>query len=164
MYINKYFRPWVEKGAINCHHMLLLLEAEALSFECKSADQTRRAYDKAISAAAKIGSLSMRALGNERVGVFFRENGDLLRSKAYLTKARDLYCEWGAMEKVDDMNRRFKECSEEGAEIATIHLRGTTTSSGGGVLRARSRLDDLCPLSTSQHKVHVLDALVGQTT
>ena len=162
IYINKYFRSWVEKGAINCHHMLLLLEAEALSCARVSANETRRAYDEAISAAAKIGSLSMRALGNERIGVFFRERGDLLRAKAYLTKARDLYCEWGAMAKVNDMNGRFKECFEEGSEIATIHL-GTATS-GGGALRARSRLDDLSPLSTSQHKAHVLNALVGQTT
>lgn len=76
------------------------------------------------------------------LGSFSGERGDLLRAKAYLTKARDLYCEWGAIAKVDDMSSRFKECFEEGSEIATIHL-GTATS--GGVLRARSRLDDLSP-------------------
>ena len=67
------------------------LEAEYMVLQNGNDDQVvQKAFDKAISAPARAGFLQDAAPANERAGSFF------CFASAYLTRAHELYLEWGA--------------------------------------------------------------------
>jgi hypothetical protein len=63
----------------------------------------QKAFDEAIAAAARAGFIQDAALANELAGDYFVSICDKYRPTYYLTRARDLYQEWGAHAKVDHL-------------------------------------------------------------
>lgn len=100
-------RNWVKKGNPNCHHMLLLLQAERLSLSRRNRKhqraRTQKEYDDAIASAARAGFLHHQALGNERAALFFLECKDFNWASWYFSNARKLYQDYGALAKVKDV-------------------------------------------------------------
>lgn len=92
-------KKWVSAGAVNSVHKLQLLKAEYKALNGKDHDSVRHSYDAAISMASKAGFLQDSALANERAGLFFLQHGDEFWASVYLTRAHELYCEWGAQAK-----------------------------------------------------------------
>jgi hypothetical protein len=79
--------------------------------------------------AGKLGFLHNQALGNERAGVYFLEQGDNAWASTYLSRARQLFREWGAMAKVKQMDLKYKDLFEKESELRP-----------GRFLKAQSRL------------------------
>jgi hypothetical protein len=105
--IIKLFEKMVSVGAVNCHHMLLFLRAEAASMKEKDPEVVRRAFDKAIASASRSGFVHHAALANERVGMFFLGRNDNEWGEFYLRRAYQLYMEWGAIAKVDQLRELY---------------------------------------------------------
>lgn len=97
--LESYFR----QGNLNCHHMMLLLRAEHLAL---GNDNPKSAYDEAITAAARLGYIHNQALSNERAGIYFLEYNESDLATTYLSRACDLYAQWGATAKVTQMERK----------------------------------------------------------
>jgi len=71
-YYTSQIQSWVKKGNPNCHHMVLLLQAETMGIKDRrnAAARIRRAYDDAIASAARAGFLHHQALANECVQAY----------------------------------------------------------------------------------------------
>lgn len=121
-------RNWKEKGVVNTQHLLLALEAEDLalssctprassssssSLVCPTATKVEdvlKVFDAAIAAASalsKIYYLHDRALANERAAVFCIEQNLMSTASVYMTRAHDLYREWGASAKVIQLQQKY---------------------------------------------------------
>lgn len=135
---------WVRSGAVNCHHMFLIMRAEQAACcregcrKLQSKEDRKKIqnkYDEAIAAAGRLGFLHHQALINERAGAFFQRQGDDAWAKIYLVRARELYFRWEAFALVKHIENKydvyFKECSTLESHPA-----------GDGFLRATSRLFD----------------------
>jgi predicted ATPase len=148
---------YVNGGMVNCHYMLLLLEAEnaatvflqkhsaVLTESVGSAKEQknrkgrenllksiRELYDKAIQSASRSGFIQAGALARERAGLF------VLRSKSrsahwwvgfYLNGACELYSEWGAVANVQRLQHEFSSL------MANERVRGPGTSHVKGMRR-----------------------------
>lgn len=109
--VMKTMKKWVQDRGVNCVHKLWLLEAEYATLNRRGSrpqkDKIMNAFDSAISAAARSGLVHDAALANERAGLWFQSLGDEFWASSYLSRAHDLYLEWGADAKADDLRRCF---------------------------------------------------------
>ena len=86
---------------LNNLHRYLLMQADLLALTSRKRDQdVKAAYDKGIATAGKAGFVQDAALGNELAFEYFRSIGDDYWAEQYLTRACELYYEWGAVAKV----------------------------------------------------------------
>ena len=93
------------RGLNNLHRYLLMqadLLAASSTNECQT---TKHSYDKAIATAAKSGFIHDAALGNELAGEYFRHVGDDYWAEQYFIRACELYHEWGAQTKVEQLKK-----------------------------------------------------------
>jgi hypothetical protein len=102
--------------------MVLLLQAETLSASSADCEVVRKSFDNAITMAGKLGFLHNQALGNERAGVYFLEQGDNAWASTYLSRARQLYREWGAMAKFEQMDLKYRCLFESESEPRPSHF------------------------------------------
>ena len=105
---------WVKQGEPNVQHMLLILKAEQSHVGRNGANKddhvrnVQKAYDTAISVSARSGFLQNAALANERAGLYFLEKqNDDDWAQLYIGRAYQLYSEWGAEAKLDQMRRIY---------------------------------------------------------
>jgi hypothetical protein len=103
----------VKLGDLNCHTMLLILNAEK-KITTGNSEEVKRAFDVAIATANRTGFIDRAALANERAGIFFSGLGDMDYARSYLTNAAALYGEWGAQAKVDHLHATFPILSAAG--------------------------------------------------
>ena len=137
------------QGNVNCHHIVLILQAEFLSLSQKKDDDTsavQAAYDKAITVAGKRGFLHDQALGNELAGQYFLKRKDVSWAETYLTRSYELFSQWGAVAKVRQMEQKYGDIL--GSTIAKMPM-ATASKFGGSGYKARSRLDEMTPLTSS---------------
>jgi predicted ATPase len=96
------------RGGLNTLHKYLLMQAD-YSACCKpNEDAQQKAFDEAIATAARAGFIQDAALANELAGDYFISTCDKYRPTYYLTRARDLYQEWGAHAKVNHLREKHK--------------------------------------------------------
>ena len=94
---------------LNNLHRYLLMQADLLAVTSKKQHrEVKLAYDKAIATAGKAGFVQDAALGNELASQYFRSIGDEFWEEQYLTRACELYYEWGALAKVADLTSRHR--------------------------------------------------------
>jgi predicted ATPase len=134
--IIQHFQKWINRGVMVCTlHLLLILQAEKDATCSKtSTEVVQKRFDDAIASMSKLGILHYQALANERAGVYFLRV-DREWARVYLTRARELYLEWGAVAKVEEMDVTY-------AGALSGSSSGMTNSSGwkGGNLKGRERL------------------------
>ena len=90
---------------LNNLHRCLLMQAELLVCIKGKPEDVKKAYDKAIATSGKAGFTHDTALGNELAGEYFLKVGDEFWAKEYLTRACELYHEWGALAKMEHLKR-----------------------------------------------------------
>ena len=91
---------------LNNLHRYLLMQADLLAATSKRESQAVKvSYDKAIVTAAKSGFIQDAALGNELAGEYFRHVGDDYWAEQYFIRACELYHEWGAHAKVEQLKK-----------------------------------------------------------
>ncbi len=75
----------VKNGAINCVHMLLILEAESLGVKRRiNVDDVQTAFNKAICICGRSGFHQDKALACERAGVYHMGMNDHYYARLYL--------------------------------------------------------------------------------
>ena len=98
-----------EMGNPNAVHMLLLLKAERKATQKTKDLDVRRAYDEAIRATGREGVLILQAFANERAGVYYLNSvRDKNWAATYLSRAHDLYMNWGAAGKARHMETTYE--------------------------------------------------------
>ena len=97
---------WAKQGAVNCRHMMLLLQAEytSLSTRAKYADVTRK-YSEAISSAQQGGYMHDEAVACERAAEFQSSRHGRESAESLILRAFDLYNDWGAKAKLGQLQR-----------------------------------------------------------
>lgn len=85
-------KSFAKNGSVNASMSLIILQA----LEAPS----QAMYDKAIAVCGRSGLLNFQAFLNERAGEYCLLNDDIGWGRDYLTRARDLYEDWGAESKV----------------------------------------------------------------
>ena len=101
--IMKEVRSYVKLGSVNEHPILLMLEAEeSLSIA---------SYDAAIKACARSGLVHHVAYMNERAGIHLLEKNDEREAEFYLTRAMELYEDWGLSGASSNRRHIFKAAS-----------------------------------------------------
>jgi predicted ATPase len=87
----KKMRHLCRSRGLNILHKCLLMEAEVLSFRCRSPDKLIDSYDSAISTAIEIGYTQDAALGSELAGASLLAFGNETRGYQYLHQSRALW-------------------------------------------------------------------------
>lgn len=129
---------YCKMGNENAVHMILLLKAERLATtqtrqKHKQVDVhvVKNSFDKAIRTFGREGILSFKALANERAGAYYLVLGDSNWAATYLTRAHDLYLDWGAGGKARQMEGKY------GANLIQSSNRIPQMTSG---IRSRERV------------------------
>jgi len=100
-------RRWVEKGNVNCKHILFMFEGEMAALKGKN-ETVREKYSAAISTAARFGFIHDRALANELFGIHMLEIGETYFAAHCLKSACELYSRWGATAKEKHLSDKYK--------------------------------------------------------
>ncbi|KAI2502357.1 PFAM Protein kinase domain [Fragilaria crotonensis] len=138
-YVNVVLK-WTKTGNVNCHDMLLLLEAEMMGIAPKyDVTKVRAAYDKAIASSSRSGYLHNAAIANEKAALFFADQGDTFWFYHYLEKAHEKYIEWNAWGKVRQLETRYPFLLQLDNDVASVR---------SGSLQGRTRFNHL---SSSLH-------------
>jgi len=135
-------QKWVKSRAVNCVHKLWLLNAEYATLSGNKrgdGDEIQKAYDAAISVATRSGFLHDAALANERAGIWFRSLGDDFWASSFISKAHELYQEWGATAKANQLDHLWNLNSD----------RISDKDASGRFAKGRSRFD---PRTSERHK------------
>jgi len=100
---------WAEVGSEwNFGHKLDLLKAEKF-FSENETEAAASSYESAIRGAKKHCFINEEALACERAGMFHLHNGSMDEARKYLGMAKQLYSDWGAKRKVNDVGALLKE-------------------------------------------------------
>ena len=95
----------------NFQNKMFLLEAEFASLDCH-ANIFLPLYEKSIECAATEGLLHEQALACEKAAFsILREKPDLSNARPYIERARDLFEKWGAVVKLDRLDKLLQEGS-----------------------------------------------------
>ena len=86
----------------NFQQKYFLLEAEK-AFADGNVEVAAASYDKAIEAAKEHRFINEQALASECAAFFFLDHKNVRQARKYLMQALDLYGQWGARRKVDDI-------------------------------------------------------------
>ena len=103
--IRKTMKVWMENGNPNVNHYFSLLTAEQAALD-KDYVTTEARYRESIVLAARTGHLQDAALANERYADFlFTDLSDTEGAKYRIEEATRLYRDWGAMAKVEILEK-----------------------------------------------------------
>ena len=97
------FRSWSELCPENGQHRYFLLSAERARISGNLPRAVRK-FRQAVDVAASTGLVQYEALANELFGNFWKHTGEATAALGYWLRARDLYAQWGAQAKVDQLH------------------------------------------------------------
>ena len=127
----------VKKGSANGLGMLLLLKAMQLcSKRNAQSAKIREAFEAAIVSITRAGFKSLGAMANEKAGEAMDRLGDSYWAGYYFRRAHELYVEWGASIKAQQMLAKHDVLLHEGSSVF-----GNTK--GGGNMLGRQRFDQV---------------------
>ena len=101
-------RFWAEHAPMNFRHKYLLVEAEQARVLGQDG-QAREYYDQAIGLAQENQYINEEALAYEAAARFYQAKGNRRFAQLYLRDAHYAYQQWGAVAKVEDLERRYPE-------------------------------------------------------
>ncbi|WP_394846771.1 AAA family ATPase [Pendulispora brunnea] len=96
-------------------------------------------YDEAIALAQRNGFARDHALANELASKFYAARGRTTLARAYMTEAHFDYTRWGAIAKVEDLERRYQhlllrsDAIVETGGVSSRHSTSSTRSTTGDV-------------------------------
>ncbi|WP_293108784.1 ATP-binding sensor histidine kinase [Moorena sp. SIOASIH] len=101
-------RLWAKHAPVNYQHQYDLVEAERARVE-GNVLWAMEGYERAITGAMDTGYLQVEALANELAAEFFLDWDKKTIAQAYLTNAYYAYARWGALAKVEDLEKRYTD-------------------------------------------------------
>lgn len=111
-------KRWAQQNPANCLNKYILVEAERHRVGGRHFE-AHGLYDEAAGLAREQGFMLEQALANELCGAMHMRADRQTLGEPYLMKARDLYRQWGAQAKVDQLHQRFPKL------IPSVHKSGT---------------------------------------
>ncbi len=102
---------WAHNAPMNYLHKWQLVEAERYRVSGQILE-AMEAFDLAIAGAQKNGYIQEEALGNELAAKFYLSQNRLTIAKAYMHEARYCYQQWGALAKVEHLEKNYQEILE----------------------------------------------------
>ncbi|MDX2510401.1 MAG: adenylate/guanylate cyclase domain-containing protein [Desulfobacterales bacterium] len=108
----KQFKKWAKYSPDNHSHKLSLLEAERYRVAGKD-KEAKESYDKAVAGANKQNFLNEEALACERAGMFYEARGIESLTGHFIKLAFQAYREWGAQAKLNDLQSRYYDLTNE---------------------------------------------------
>lgn len=142
----KFMKEWAFHAPMNYKHRYYLVEAERASIEEGKWKEALENYDLAISLAQEHGYLRDEALANELAGAFFVKNKNVEIAKIYLKKALYAYTTWGAVAKVNHLEKVYSEIIPLLKFVPTASQTVTTETSE----TTSTALDSITSMKSSQ--------------
>nr|WP_228061671.1 ATP-binding sensor histidine kinase [Phormidium sp. LEGE 05292] len=99
---------WASYAPFNHQHRSFFVEAEMERIWGKKAEAIDL-YDRAITVAKKNGYVQEEALGNELAAKFYLEWGKEKVAAGYMQEAYYCYARWGALAKINDLEKHYPE-------------------------------------------------------
>jgi predicted ATPase/signal transduction histidine kinase len=121
----KKMQTWAHYAPMNYLHKYYLVEAEQYRLLGKTS-QAIETYDRALNLAKEHQYLQETALIEELTAKSYLDWGKTQLAKFYLSNARDLYLNWGAVAKVKDLEQRYPQLL---SSVNSDRLSAITTSS-----------------------------------
>ena len=97
---------WVQNAPMNYQHKWELVEAERQRVLCNKAEAIEL-YDRAINGAKENGYVQEEALANELAAKFYIKWSKEKIAQTYMQEAYYSYARWGALAKVEDLEKRY---------------------------------------------------------
>jgi predicted ATPase len=98
---------YVKDGLVNCHGMLLLLQAELGSFG-RHEVVTKKLYDDAMKTFAAGGFIHFHAIASERAAEYMLKVGKRCLFDTYIRASARIYSDWGAFAKTQQLVEEYK--------------------------------------------------------
>ncbi|MCP4358125.1 MAG: PAS domain S-box protein, partial [Chloroflexi bacterium] len=102
------FRMWTENCPDNYEHKYLLLQAEQARLN-RQIEAAIALYRQSIKAAQQVRFFHMEALGNELYGRFWLALGEDAAAEIYLSRAYNLYRDWGSVAKIRQIETGYPD-------------------------------------------------------
>ncbi len=119
-------KMWAGYAPSNYQHKYELIEAE-LSKLHGATWETRDKYDQAINSAVEHGYLQDEALGNELAARFYITCNQKRVARHYLRDALYAYIRWGAVAKVQQLEKQYPDLLAQTALISSLPNQLSTT-------------------------------------
>ncbi|KAL9179687.1 hypothetical protein ACHAXT_008977 [Thalassiosira profunda] len=105
----KQIQEWARNGVVNCDHLIPLVEAEMALVKGKRSSASKH-YARVVKLVEKANgsgyNLQDRAISVERAAHFYHSQGDIPAAASCYAKSRDLYEEWGATRKAEQLKAK----------------------------------------------------------
>ncbi|MBW4476176.1 MAG: AAA family ATPase [Tolypothrix brevis GSE-NOS-MK-07-07A] len=143
-------RHWANHAPMNYLHKFYLVEAERHRIFGEYLEAMND-YDRAISNAKENGYINEEALAHELAAKFYLEWGKHKIAQTYLTDAYYCYIRWGALAKVEDLQKRYPQLLAPiiQQEKLSFHLNEKSTISSGILLSAPNTKETYISSNTS---------------
>jgi predicted ATPase/signal transduction histidine kinase len=129
---------WAQNCPANFGNRAALVAAEIARIAGRELD-AERLYEKAIQSAREHGFIQNEAIANEVTARFYSTRGFETIANAYLRNARYCFLQWGALGKVEQLERRYPIFGQE-----------TSLRSGAQIVEPVKQLDVETVIKTSQ--------------
>ena len=150
-------KKWAEHAPMNFLHKYYLVEAEKHRVLEEEAF-ARIEYDKAIELAKENEYINEEALANELAGKFYLAKGKTKIARVYLQEARYCYQQWGAIAKVELLDKTYPQLLEK---TRTNNQNLTTTISNSKDLLKSLDLETVLKAYQAMSGEIVLDKLLS---
>ncbi|MGB0388162.1 MAG: GAF domain-containing protein, partial [Ardenticatenaceae bacterium] len=143
----KKMKKWAKHAPMNHRHRYYLVEAERARVQGKDAE-ARESYDQAIDLARQNEYVNDEALAHNLAARFYLTKGRRQIAEVYLRHAHSCYGRWGALGKVQQLERRYPDllAQSKSSQPSPIGLTTAISSTQGG----SSALDLISALKASQ--------------
>ncbi len=101
-------KKWADSASMNYLHKFYLVEAEKQRVLVNNVE-AMELYDRAIALAKENEYLNEEALSNELAAKFYLNWGKEKVAQAYMQEAYYCYARWGALAKIDDLEKRYPQ-------------------------------------------------------
>jgi PAS domain S-box-containing protein len=130
-------KQWADNCPANFQHRYLLLSAEMLRISGRSIDAIDL-YDRAIAEAKINEYIQEEAIANELTAKFYLEWGKEKVAAGYMQEAYYCYARWGALTKIDDLEKRYSQLLQPILQQRQLSLNPLETITNFGFVRTPS--------------------------
>lgn len=100
-----FIKTLVKSESLSYKHVVHMVDAELAAFKGERTKAVQH-YEAAILRAGRRGAVNYQGVANERLGDYMAECGDISAARYHWFQAIDLYRYWGALAKVDQVEKK----------------------------------------------------------
>ncbi|HIK07074.1 MAG TPA: AAA family ATPase [Trichormus sp. M33_DOE_039] len=142
-------KKWADNCPENFQHRYLLLSAEMLKISGRGIEAIDL-YDRAITEAKINEYIHEEAIANELAAKFYLEWGKEKVAAGYMQEAYYCYARWGALSKIDDLEKRYPQLLQPILQQRQLSLNPLETIANIGFTRTSSSTQTS---SSSNHSI-----------